>query len=198
MFTVRLAKRVCTDEAKIGRFLREAQTGYLGLSLGDRPYVVPMNYVWHKGAIYVHGAEEGRRAHYLRGNPNACFTVSESFGTMTSPVPAHTDTAYMSVVIDGTASFVTDLDEATDAMQAMLDKYVPGFYDQPLARSHVDKYRSSLGGKTAIMRLDPIEITAKENAAKDEAMFRPGMTVRGHSAFPPEHVDGRAENAQDG
>lgn len=182
MFTIRLAKRACTDEAKIERFLKEAQIGYLGLSLDDQPYVVPMNYAWHKGAIYIHGAEEGKRAHYLRANPRVCFTVGESFGTMTSPVPAHTDTAYMSVLIDGTATFVTDWDEATEAMQAMLDKYVPGFYGQPLARSHVEKYRSSLGGRTAIMRIDPTGMTAKENAPKEDAMFRPGMTARGGAA----------------
>lgn len=195
MFTIRLAKRACTDEAKIERFLKEAQIGYLGLSLDDRPYVVPMNYAWRNGAIYVHGAEDGKRAHYLRANPRVCFTVSESFGTMTSPVPAHTDTAYMSVLIDGTATFVTDGDEATEAMQAMLDKYVPGFFDQPLARSHVEKYRSSLGGRTAIMRIDPVALSAKENAPKEEAMFRPGMTVRGGSALPPNHVHGGTENA---
>ncbi|MBO9598682.1 MAG: pyridoxamine 5'-phosphate oxidase family protein [Cohnella sp.] len=178
MFTVRLAKRECTDLSKIENFLKRAQIGFLGMSLGDQPYVVPMNFTWWKGAIYVHGAEEGKRAHYLRANGNVCFSISENYGTMTSPIPAHTDTAYMSVVIDGRASFLTDIVEATEAMQSMLDKYVPGFYDQPLASSHVEKYRSSLGGKTAIMRIDPIAITAKENEPVQEKMFQPGMKLR--------------------
>ncbi|WP_027087074.1 pyridoxamine 5'-phosphate oxidase family protein [Cohnella panacarvi] len=178
MFTVRLAKRECTDMSKIEYFLKRAQTGFLGMSLGNRPYVVPMNYTWWNGAIYVHGAEEGRRAQCLRANANVCFTIGEYYGTITSPIPAHTDTAYMSVVIDGRASFVTDIAEATEAMQSMLDKYVPGFYDQPLASSHVEKYRSSLGSKTAIMKIDPIAIVAKENAPVQEKMFHPGMKNR--------------------
>lgn len=178
MFTVRLAKRECTDPSKIEYFMKHAQTGFLGMSLGDQPYVIPMNFTWWNGAIYVHGAEEGRRAQYLRANANVCFTIGEHYGTVTSPVPAHTDTAYMSVVIDGRASFVTDIDEATEAMQSMLDKYVPGYYDQPLASSHVEKYRSSLGSKTAIMKIEPIAITAKENAPVEEKMFHPGMKLR--------------------
>ncbi|MFC5531135.1 pyridoxamine 5'-phosphate oxidase family protein [Cohnella yongneupensis] len=178
MFTVRLAKRECTDQDKIERFLKQAQVGYLGLSADNQPYVVPMNFAWWNGAIYLHGAEEGKRAHYLRTNGQACFTVSEHYGTMTSPVPAHTDTAYMSVIVYGRASFVTDLDEATGAMQYMLDKYVPGFYDQPLASSHVEKYRSSLGGKTAIIRIEPSGMSAKENAPVEEKMFHPGMKLR--------------------
>lgn len=178
MFPVRVAKRECKDPSKIEHFLEQAQIGYLGMSLDEQPYVVPMNFAWWKGAIYVHGAEEGKRAHFLRSNANVCFTVSEHYGTMTSPVPAHTDSAYMSVVLEGRATFVTDLEEATGAMQSMLDKYVPGFYDQPLASSHVEKYRSSLGGKTAIMRIDPTAITAKENEPVEEKLFSPGMKLR--------------------
>lgn len=175
MFTVRLAKRECADRDKIEYFLKQAQIGYLGMAAGDKPYVVPMNFAWMDGAIYLHGAEEGRRAEYLRANARVCFSVSEHYGTITSSVPAHTDSAYMSVVIEGRASFVTDLNEATWAMQGMLDKYVPGFYDQPLAGSHVDKYKSSLGSRTAIIRIDPIAISAKQNVPVEEKMFYPGM-----------------------
>ncbi|MFD0673321.1 pyridoxamine 5'-phosphate oxidase family protein [Cohnella sp. GCM10027633] len=177
MFTVRLSKRECTDKEKIERFLEQAQVGYLGMAAGGMPYVVPMNYAWLNGAIYVHGAEEGKRAHCLRENDQVCFAISEHYGTLTSPVPAHTDTAYMSVVMYGTASFLTDWDEATAAMQRMLDKYVPGFYEQPLARGHVEKYRSSLGGKTAIIKIVPSEMTAKENAPAEDRLFRPGVKL---------------------
>ncbi|WEK54010.1 MAG: pyridoxamine 5'-phosphate oxidase family protein [Candidatus Cohnella colombiensis] len=172
MFTVRLAKLECTDQDKINAFLMRAQTGFLGLSSADQPYVVPLNFTWWNGAIYVHGAEEGRKVSYIRGNPQACFTVSEANGTMTSPVPAHTDTAYMSVMLFGEVTFVEDLEEATGAMQRMLDKYVPGYYDQRLASSHVDKYRSSLGSRTLILKLIPTAITAKENARDESRMFQ--------------------------
>lgn len=178
MFTVRITKRECKDKVKIERFLEEAQVGYLGMSAGGVPYVVPMNYAWLNGAVYIHGAEEGKRAHYLKENDQVCFAIGEHYGTMTSPVPAHTDTAYMSVVMNGTASFLTDWDEATEAMQCMLNKYVPGFYDQPLARSHVEKYRSSLGARTAIIKIVPSEITAKENAPVEDQLFRPGAKLR--------------------
>lgn len=179
MIPMRMFKLACTDADAIDRFLSGARTGFLGLSADASPYVVPLNYVWTNGSVYFHGAAEGRKVDMLRRNAQACFTVCEDLGTITAPVPAHTDTAYMSVMLFGTAAPVADLEEATDAMQAMLDKYVPGYYDQPLARAHVEKYISSLGSRTAVFKLTPAEITAKRNETPEESrMYYPGKTHR--------------------
>jgi len=148
MFPIRNEKRTCTDTGKIQHFLEHAQTGFLGLSSEDVPYVIPLNFVWLNDAIYFHGAEEGRKVTYIENNPLACFTVSENYGTITSPIPAKTDTAYMSVVIEGSLVRLTEINEATQAMQVMLDKYVPGYYDRPLGQPHLEGYVSLLGSKT--------------------------------------------------
>ncbi|MFE8699292.1 pyridoxamine 5'-phosphate oxidase family protein [Cytobacillus sp. FJAT-54145] len=174
---MRQQKLECTNEEKINEFLTTAKTGFLGLVDGKHPYVVPLNFVYYQGSIYVHGASEGRKIDILQDNRNACFTVSEDFGTMVHPVPAHTDTAFMSVMVFGSVEFVEDLEEATGAMQAMLNKYVPGYYNNPLAASHVEKYRSSLGSKTAVIKITPDKLTAKENALNDKMNFKPGRNV---------------------
>ncbi|WP_142246067.1 pyridoxamine 5'-phosphate oxidase family protein [Bacillus sonorensis] len=176
--SIRQQQRACTDSEKIGRFLSEAQTGYLGLAAQGTPYVIPLNFVWKNGQIYFHGASEGRKIKMLHENPNVCFTVSEQYGTMVHPVPAKTDTAYMSVILFGTASIITDLDEATSAMQTLLDKYVPGYYSSSLQKVHVEKYRSSLGSKTVVFKIAPDTITAKENALKQNMTFEQGRTVK--------------------
>ncbi|WP_458110625.1 pyridoxamine 5'-phosphate oxidase family protein [Bacillus sp. PK6-013] len=176
--SIRQKQLVCTDEKKIDQFLTEAQTGYLGMSTDEYPYVIPLNFVWKNGYIYFHGASEGRKMDMLQENPNVCFTVSEQYGTMVHPIPAKTDTAYMSVILFGTASIITDLDEATSAMQALLDKYVPGYYSTPLHKTHVEKYRSSLGSKTVVLKIQPIKITAKENMLNQSMKFENGRTVQ--------------------
>lgn len=176
--TIRLRLRACTDEAAIHSFLERAETGFLGLSADNNPYVVPLNFVWKDGAIYFHGAEEGRKADCMRLNPKACFAVSESYGTLTSPVPAHIDTAYMSVILHGTLAAVETLEERTAVLQSLIDKYMPGFYDRPLAAQHVDKYRSSLGSHTVVYKLAVDAMTAKANADNEDTRFRPGMTLQ--------------------
>ncbi|WP_027409064.1 pyridoxamine 5'-phosphate oxidase family protein [Anoxybacteroides tepidamans] len=177
MYEFRRPMLECKDEAKIAAFLSTAATGYLGLSDGQDPYVVPLNFVWWNGAIYFHGAMEGRKMEVLKRNDRACFTVSEHFGTMVHPVPANTDTGYMSVMLFGKAEIVTDLNEATAAMQQLLDKYVPGYFSAPLAKHHVDSYRSSMGSRTAVVKIVPTAMTAKEKPLKEERLFYEGRKV---------------------
>lgn len=174
---MRMAARICRDEQKINSFLTKTQTGYLGLSVEDMPYVVPLNYVWYEGNIYFHGAAMGRKMDMLQRNENAAFVLSESFGTMADPTPAHTDTAYFSVMLFGKVEMVNDLTEATSAMQQLLDKYVPHYYQTPLSANHLERYQSSLGSKTAVLKLVPSEITAKENVMVDEKAFYIGRKV---------------------
>lgn len=177
MDMIRYSSRQCDDKEKIDRFLSEARIGFLGLTAGNHPYVVPLNFVWHCGSVYFHGAESGRKIELMKKNANACFTVCDEYGTLTDPVPAHTDTAYMSAMLFGKTALVTDLDEATAAMQHMLDKYVPGYYSRPLSRQHVEKYRSSFDSAAAVYRLNPINISAKENALDPAKAFYPGRRI---------------------
>lgn len=178
MIPMRQMTLECTDQQKINRFLETEKTGFLGLADGDAPYTIPLNFVWLDGAIYFHGAGEGRKVNIIKKNPKACFTVSADLGTISDPVPAKTDTAYMSVMIFGEAEKVNNLDEAVLAMQKMLDKYVPGYYDRALPSSHVEKYRSSLGSKTAVYKINARELTAKENPIQLEKMFYHGKKVK--------------------
>lgn len=89
-------------------------------------------------------------------------------------MPALTDTAYMSVILFGSVERVEDPEEMRDALQAMLDKYVPGYYDRPLPVSHVVKYRSSMGSAAAVFRIRPDRLTAKANPLSEAKRFSPG------------------------
>lgn len=175
MNPMRYKVRECKDEARIDQFLQQARIGYLGLVDGDLPYVVPLNYVWMDGKLYFHGAGGGRRNEVMSRNAEVCFTVCEEYGTVTNPVPAKTDTAYMSVMLFGQAEPITDLDEATRMLQALINKYVPGYYNRPLSKQHVDKYRSAVfGGPVQVCRITPHHITAKENPIEEGSMFTAG------------------------
>ncbi|MCL1631632.1 pyridoxamine 5'-phosphate oxidase family protein [Sporolactobacillus sp. CPB3-1] len=175
MRPMRRADKVCTDQGKIDDFLAHAHVGFLGLADSEYPYVVPVNFVWYRNKIYFHGAAEGKKADLMRNATSAAFTVCEEYGIMAGPVPAHTSTAYMSVMIFGKAGCLIDRDEARDAMQQMLDKYVPDYFNRPLARTHLEKYRSSKGSATAIYCLEPDMLTAKEQPLDEDKKYVPGM-----------------------
>lgn len=170
--------RECKDQKKIEDFLRNSRVGHLGLSDRKYPYVVPLNYVWLNDKIYFHGAEGGRRNQIMKDNAEVCFTVCVEYGTITDPVPAKTDTAYMSVMLFGEAEVVTDLEESTSMLQEMMDKYVPGYYSRQLPKQHVDKYRSSVyGSAVQVYRIEPHHLTAKESPIEEGKMFKPSSVL---------------------
>ncbi|UHA72492.1 pyridoxamine 5'-phosphate oxidase family protein [Paenibacillus sp. 481] len=172
MDMVRYKIREVLDRDKMDAFLCKARIGHLGMVDGQLPYVVPLNFVWTKEKLYFHGATGGRRNQVMSANPEVCFTVCEEYGTITDPVPAKTDTAYMSVMIFGKAELIVDLDEATYVLQEMLHKYVPGYYNRPLSKQHVDKYRSAVfNGPVQVYRIDPRHITAKANPIEEGKMY---------------------------
>jgi nitroimidazol reductase NimA-like FMN-containing flavoprotein (pyridoxamine 5'-phosphate oxidase superfamily) len=167
MNQVSYTQRNCIDRKKIETFLLRARTGVLGMASDVFPYAVPMNYIWHNDSIYFHGMGSGKKENILSQNPPVCFTIYEEHGTVTDPVPCHADTAYMSVMLFGKAEKVTDPEEATAALQKLVDKYMPNYYSQPLTNTFIEKYRSSLDrNAVSVYRITLQEMTAKENSVE--------------------------------
>jgi uncharacterized protein len=164
---INYAKRECTDQTKIAALLTEARVGIIGFSDKGMPYAVPVNFVWHDGAVYFHGMGSGRKVELLSHTPPVCFTVYRENGTVTDPVPCHADTSYLSVMIFGKAERLTDHSVAAGALQDFIEKFLPGYYASKISGSLTKNYRSSLDGNAvAVYRIIADEITAKENAAE--------------------------------
>lgn len=172
MEQIRYQQRICTEESKIEEFLTKTRTGVLGIAGAAYPYCVPVNYIWKNGAIYFHGLSSGRKTELLLNNSNVSFTVYEEFGTVKDQVPCHADTSYMSVMLFGKAEKVEDFKECAEVLQAIVEKFMPGFYKSRISSSLVENYRSAHDKKAvAVYKITPVERTAKENAAAAEELF---------------------------
>lgn len=172
MDQIRYTQRNCTDKEKIENFLLQERTGVLGMVNGTFPYAIPMNYVWHKDSIYFHGMGSGKKEDILSHNPPVCFTIYREHGTVTDPVPCHADTAYMSIILFGKAEKVTDSEEAAEALQKLVEKYMPGYYSNSLTSSFIEKYRSSLDeNPVSVYQIKPKWMTAKENFVESNKLF---------------------------
>jgi nitroimidazol reductase NimA-like FMN-containing flavoprotein (pyridoxamine 5'-phosphate oxidase superfamily) len=131
-----------------------------------------MNYVWYKGSVYFHGMGSGKKEDILSQSPPVCFTIYKEHGTVTDPVPCHADTAYMSVMLFGKAEKVKDSEEAAEALQKLIEKYMQGYYSNPLTSSFIEKYRSSLDeNAVSVYRITPQWMTAKENSVESDKLF---------------------------
>ena len=114
----RKEKEMGLDETK--SFIGIAEVGRLAMSLNDNPYVVPVNFVYHQGKIYIHCAGEGQKIDYISGNPRICFEVDEFLGIKTIYEPCNCGSKYRSVIAYGNAELI----ENTDEKRLVLRKFV--------------------------------------------------------------------------
>lgn len=146
---------------KIIDFLNSQPAGRLAsIDKGGYPQVIPMNFVWHNNAIYMHSHPFGEKLDNIRRNPNVGFEVDQHVCFLPSyyfhPTDAsQADTLYISVVIKGRAELVHDPEEKARALNALMEKYQKeGRYEALDARMPVVE-------EVAIIKVVPTDMRGK-------------------------------------
>ena len=126
-----LGKLVIKSKDKIIQFLNEEQTGRISsIDKNGYPQIIPMNFVFINDAVYIHSHIRGEKLDNVRRNKKVGFEVDKSLEFLPSyfsdPTDASlADTLYISVVIKGNASIVSDKEEKTNALNGLMKKYQP-------------------------------------------------------------------------
>ena len=121
---------------KIKEFLKVEHIGRISsIDKNGFPQIIPMNFVFLNDAIYLHSHVRGEKLENISRNNKVGFEVDKELEFLPSyfedPNDASlADTLYISVVIKGIGSFVTDREEKTLALNGLIEKYQPeGQYD---------------------------------------------------------------------
>ena len=85
---MRRYEREMADKAELEAVLAKATVVHLAMVDEGRPYVVPMNFGYADGCLYLHGAKEGRKMRILRRNPAVCFNLFTDEAILPGPGPA--------------------------------------------------------------------------------------------------------------
>jgi nitroimidazol reductase NimA-like FMN-containing flavoprotein (pyridoxamine 5'-phosphate oxidase superfamily) len=103
------------------------------LSLVDeqgKPYVLPMNFGFRDGVIYLHGAQHGRKIDILKNNPSVCinFTTDHLLRYQNEEVACSWSMKYRSVLCFGEAEFITGPEEKIAAFHIVMAQYTDGAF----------------------------------------------------------------------
>lgn len=122
------------SRVEMERLLQKEKIGYLGLSLDEKPYVVPLNYHYSEGRIWFHCSFKGKKLDYLKRNPQVCFTVAHQTGQVREHAgdPCHVDSD--SVICYGQARMIENLGGRSEALNAFNRRYRPNVPDVPEER----------------------------------------------------------------
>lgn len=125
------------SQEKIIEFLNQQETGRIcSIDKDGFPQIIPMNFVYTNDAVYMHSHPRGEKLENIVKNSKAGFEADQSLEFLpsyfTSPTDAsQADTLYISVVIKGNASIVSDPKEKSMALNELMRKYQPeGGYEK--------------------------------------------------------------------
>ena len=163
-----LTKREClvTDPEQIRHILDTAKVLYLGLSVNDDPYVIPMNYGYRleegKLTLYLHSAVKGRKLDMMSANPRVSFALDCDREPFEGRVPCQYGLVYSSVAGKGTATIVDDVEEKKQAMSLLMKTQTGKDFT----------FEDRLVSIVAVIRIDVEEYTAKHRPLPE------GLAVR--------------------
>jgi hypothetical protein len=123
---------------KIKEFLNDEHVGRISsIDANGFPQIIPMNFVFRNDTVYMHSHVKGEKLDNISKNNKVGFEVDRELEFLPSyfedPNNASlADTLYISVVIKGIASFVSDREEKTLALNGLMEKYQPEGYYEPI------------------------------------------------------------------
>lgn len=143
-----------SDPAIMEDVINRTQVCRIAMCDGDAPYVVPMNFGYRKGQVYLHSAQEGRKLDILRKNNRVCFEVDVDHELLAADHSCRYDMRFRSVIAFGRAYLVEEEEEKRRGLDIIMEHYGEG---GPHA------YREMDFSLTQVIRIDIEEITCKAN-----------------------------------
>lgn len=116
--------------AECEALLDRARVLRLGIADADGPYVVPVNFGYEDGRLYVHGPLEGRRIDAVRADPRVCFEADEG-EVVRAGRPCGFTARFASVIGYGMARLLESADDRRRGLDAIMRHYDGPTGDMP-------------------------------------------------------------------
>jgi nitroimidazol reductase NimA-like FMN-containing flavoprotein (pyridoxamine 5'-phosphate oxidase superfamily) len=112
-----------TDRAEMEAILQDAAVCRIGMCDGGIPYVVPVTFVYERGAVFIHSAPVGKKIRILRENPRVCVEVDVVGTVIPAAEPCRWSFTYRTVIAEGAAEWVVKEDEKVRTLTSLVRKY---------------------------------------------------------------------------
>jgi len=128
---MRRKKQEITDRKDLDEIIRGSQVCRLGLSDGDRPYIVPMCFGYDGDNFYFHSAKEGMKIDILKKNDRVCFEIDIPGKIQKADKACGWGIDYRSVIGFGRATFIEDEDSKRKALDVIMGQYTDRHFEYP-------------------------------------------------------------------
>ena len=95
---MRKSRQEIKEQKVLEEILSGAELCRVAMMDGNVPYVLPFNYGYHKGCIYIHSAPEGKKIDLLKAHPEVAFEITQTAEIIRDKKACKWATRYRSVV----------------------------------------------------------------------------------------------------
>lgn len=151
-----MANRITTDPKTIKKILDGCEACYMGMiDQHGKPYVLPFNFGYEEGIIYLHSALTGKKIDILKNNPDVCicFSTDHQLFHRHEPVACSYGMKYRSVLAFGKIDFIEDYNTKVKVLNIIMRKYAGRNFE----------YNAPAVNNVCIYQLAPTKIEAKES-----------------------------------
>lgn len=144
------------SKEQVESLLSRAQTACIAtLNKDGSPYATPIHFLYAGGAVYFHGLPKGQKVDNINANSQVSMAVYEMNALLLDPNtnPCDTNTKYQSVIIEGVAVLLEEIEQKRKILKAIVEKYTPHLVNNPMPENMVRG--------TAVIKIDIRNITGK-------------------------------------
>lgn len=153
---MRKKEKQITDQAALEAILQRAQVLRLAMCDEGRPYLLPLNFGYSQGRVYIHCAREGRKLDILRRNPRVCFEASVDLSLR---LPNNRQDAcgysmnYRCVIGEGDAVILQAPEDVRKGLDVIMRHYGEGPF----------QYKENGLAHAAVIRIDVDSLSGKQS-----------------------------------
>ena len=123
---MRRKDREIKDKSVIETIIQKADVCRVALCNDGLPYIVPMNFGYKEGCLFLHSAREGKKIDMLKNNNKVCFEIDCGFELVKAEQGCDWGMNYQSVIGFGKAFLVEGFDQKKKGLDVIMEKYSGG------------------------------------------------------------------------
>ena len=123
-----MRSRTLVNTSEIEEIIKKCQVCHVSMvDQEGKPYVIPMNFGYDNGIIYLHSSRIGKKISILKEHPEVCIEFSTDYMLryQNENVACSWNMKYRSVLAYGKATFVEDESEKVIHLDQVMKKYSP-------------------------------------------------------------------------
>lgn len=154
---MRRERQEITDKTIIEEILSTSEICRLGFIDVDRPYILPFNYGYQDGLIFIHCAKEGKKIDLINKNNVVCIEIEQIAKIERYEKACKWATTYRSIIGYGLVEIITDLEQKRKSLDVIMKH-------NGANSSHNLNYETSQLEAMSILKIRITEISGKQSS----------------------------------